>query len=225
MLQKFDKPKFIDLILANKPSYFQHSNVFETGLSDFKLLIVTEIKMGFQKLKPQVIPYRNYKNFNNDRFKGDIKTCGFDAKDVNSFKETILSVVNKYAPIKNKYIRTNGAPFMTKNLHKEIIKPLRLRNTYLKSKSLRHRENYNIQRNFCKKILRTTKKDTKKTLHFSNLDTKKVIDNKTFWRTVAPTFSNRNSKSDKIILNEEGKAFTQKRIMQNFQHLFCKYSF
>ena len=175
MLQKFDKPKFIDLILANKPSFFQHSNVFETGLSDFKLLIVTEIKMGFQKLKPQVIPYRNYKNFNNDRFKGDIKTCGFDAKDVNSFKETILSVVNKYAPIKNKYIRTNGAPFMTKNLHQEIIKPLRLRNTYLKSKSLRDRENYNIQRNFCKKILRTTKKDTKKTLHFSNLDTKKSL--------------------------------------------------
>ena len=82
--KNFDKPKCIDLILTNKPSYFQHSNVFETGLSDFHLLTVTEFKIGFQKLKPQVITYRNYKNFNNDRFQADIKTCGFDTKDINS---------------------------------------------------------------------------------------------------------------------------------------------
>ena len=96
--------------------------------------------MGFQKLKPQVITYRNYKNFNNDRFQADIKTCGFDTKDINSFKETILSVFNKYAPIKKKYIRANEAPFMTKNLHKEIMKRSRLRNKYLKSKSLTDRK-------------------------------------------------------------------------------------
>ena len=157
--KNFDKPKCIDLILTNKPSYFQHSNVFETGLSNFHLLTVTKFKMGFEKLKPQVITYRNYKNFNNDRFQADIKTCGFDTKDINSFKETILSVFNKYAPIKKTYIRANEAPFMTKNLHKEIMKRSRLRNKYLKSKSLTDRKTYNIQRNFCKKLLRTTKKN------------------------------------------------------------------
>ena len=47
-----------------------------------------------------------------------IKTRGFDTKDINSFMETILSVFNKYAPIKKKYIRANEAPFMTKNLRK-----------------------------------------------------------------------------------------------------------
>ena len=118
--KNFDKPKCIHLILTNKPSYFQHSNVFETGLSDFHLLAVTEFKMGFQKLKPQVITYHNYKNFNNDRFQGDIKTCGFDTKDINSFKETILSVFNKYAPIKEKYIRANEAPFMTKTCMRKL---------------------------------------------------------------------------------------------------------
>ena len=126
-------------------SYFQRSNVFETGLSDFHLLTVTEFKMGFQKLKPQVITYRNYKNFNNDRFQADIKTCGFDTKDINSFKEITLSIFNKYAPIKKKYIRANEAPFMTKNLRREIMKRSRLRNKYLKSKFLTDRKNYNIQ--------------------------------------------------------------------------------
>ena len=51
-----------------------------------------------------------------------MKTCGFDTNDINSFKETILSVFNKCDPIKKKYIRANEAPFMTKNLHKEIMK-------------------------------------------------------------------------------------------------------
>ena len=123
----------------------------------------------------------------------------------NSFKETILSVFNKYAPIKKEYIRANEAPFMTKNLHKEIMKRSRLRNKYLKSKSLTDRKNYNIQRNFCKKLLRTTEKE-----YFNNLDTKKVTDNKTFYRTVVSTFSNKNSKSDKITLNEEDKTVSDK---------------
>ena len=53
--KNFDKLTCIDLILTSKPSYSRHSNVFETGLSDFHLLTVTEFKMGFQKLKPGVI--------------------------------------------------------------------------------------------------------------------------------------------------------------------------
>ena len=48
--KNFGKLKCIDLILTNNPSYFQHSNVFETGLSDFHLLTVTEFKMVFQNL-------------------------------------------------------------------------------------------------------------------------------------------------------------------------------
>ena len=56
--KNFDTPKCIDLILTNKLSYFQYSNVFETSLSDFHLLTVTEFKMGFQKRKPQVTSYR-----------------------------------------------------------------------------------------------------------------------------------------------------------------------
>ena len=61
-----------------------------------------------------------------------------------------------------------------------------LRNMYLKSKSLTDRKNYNIKRNFCKKLLRTTKNE-----YFNSLDTKKVTDNKIFWRTIVPTFPNK----------------------------------
>ena len=61
------------------------------------------------------------------------------------------------------------------------------------------RKNYSTQRNFCKKLLRTTKIE-----YFNNLD-KKVTNNRTFCRTFVPLFSNKNSKSDKIILEEDVK--------------------
>ena len=49
-----DKPTCIDLILTNHPYYFQKNNVFETGLSNLLVIVVTGLKMGFQKLKPHI---------------------------------------------------------------------------------------------------------------------------------------------------------------------------
>ena len=51
----------IDLILTNRPSYFQHSKAFETKPYDFHPLTVTEFKTNFQKQKPKIIPYRYFK--------------------------------------------------------------------------------------------------------------------------------------------------------------------
>ena len=67
--KNFDNATSIDLILTNRPSYFQHSAVFETGLSDFHLLAVTEFKTGFQKREPKIFKYCDYKNFDNNKFR------------------------------------------------------------------------------------------------------------------------------------------------------------
>ena len=71
--KNFDKPKRIDLIFTNKPSYFQHSNNFETGISDFHLLTVTEFKMEFQQLKPQVITSAFIEKIDNNKYQADKK--------------------------------------------------------------------------------------------------------------------------------------------------------
>ena len=195
-----DNPICIDLILTNRRGYFQHSNVFETGISDFHLLIATQLKMGFQKNLPKIIAYRNYKKFENAIFGDDVNNFAFDQFDEGNFKETIISIFDKHAPIKQKHLRANEAPFITKELHREIMKRSRLRNNFLMTKSQEDRLKYNKQRNFCKKLLRTTKKQ-----YFSNIDIKKVVDNRSFWKTVSPLFSTKCSKSDKIILNENDK--------------------
>ena len=190
----------IDLILTNRPGYFQQSNVFETGISDFHLLIVTQIKTGFQKKLPKIITYRDYKKFDNAKFRDDVNNFAFDKLDVSNFNETIFNIFDKNAPITEKYLRANEAPFMTKELHREIMKRSRLGNNFLKTKSQENRLKYNKQRNFCKKLLRTAKK-----LYFNNLDIKEVVDNRSFWETVSPLFSAKCSKGDKINLNENDK--------------------
>ena len=43
-----------------------------------------------------------------------------------------MEVLNRHAPLKMKYLRANGQPFMTKKLRKEHMKRSRLRNVYLK---------------------------------------------------------------------------------------------
>ena len=47
----------MDLILNNRPNYFQENNVFEIGFSDFPKVIVKELKIGFQKLKLYIVAY------------------------------------------------------------------------------------------------------------------------------------------------------------------------
>ena len=95
-----DNPTSINLILTNRPSYFQHSTVFETGLSDFHLLTITEFKTSFHKREPKIIKYRDYKNFDNNKFRSEILRCNFDYINLRTFKETVFNIFNKYAPIK-----------------------------------------------------------------------------------------------------------------------------
>ena len=49
------KPTCIDLILTNRSTFFQNTNVIETELSDFHKMVVTIMKTSFRKLKPKII--------------------------------------------------------------------------------------------------------------------------------------------------------------------------
>ena len=80
------------------------------------------------------------------------------------------------------------------------MKRLRLRNKFLNAKSDNDRKAYNKQRKYVVSLLRNEKKN-----FYSNLDTKVVIDNKTFWKTVKPLLSENVTKHSKINLVEDNK--------------------
>ena len=67
-----ENPPCIDLILTNNFNSFQNSGVIETDLSDFHKMTVTVMKTTFEKLKPNIIHYRDYRKFSNDKFRENL---------------------------------------------------------------------------------------------------------------------------------------------------------
>ena len=63
----------IDLNLTNKPSSFNKTLVSETGLGDYHKMITISFKLHFSRLRPNVITYRNYKKFREEKFLYDLK--------------------------------------------------------------------------------------------------------------------------------------------------------
>ena len=81
-----------------------------------------------------------------------------------------------------------------------MIKRSRLRYKFLNTKSEIDRKAYNNQRNYCVSLIR----EPKQTL-FGNINTTDVTDNKTFWRTVKPFFTDKVTTRLKITLTEKSK--------------------
>ena len=58
------KASFVDLILKDRPKYFQDSTTIETRQSNFNEILVTILKTTFRKLKPNITGNRKYENIN-----------------------------------------------------------------------------------------------------------------------------------------------------------------
>ena len=138
--------------------------------------------------------------------------------DLEGFMKIVFRIFKKHVPIKRKYIRANKAPFVSKDLHRAIMKRSKLRNMFLKSRILSDRKNDTSQRNPCKKLLKNTKRT-----YFNILDIKKVTDNRTFCKIVVPLFSNKFSTSEKINLAEGNKTISNDdELLRVFNNFFLK---
>ena len=152
------KPSCIDLILTNDPHGFQNSGIIETGLSDFHRMTFTVTKMTFQKLKLRIINYRDYKFFDNIRYRNDFlqeisnSYLEFNDNRFSGFFDICRTTLDQHAPRKKRYARGNNMPFINKNLSREIIKCTKFRNKFLKDRTEENRNRYASQRN--KKLLR-----------------------------------------------------------------------
>ena len=92
-----------------------------------------------------------------------------------------------------------------------------LRNKCLRSKSEIDKQRYNKQRNYCVKLLRL-----KKQKYYESLDISKITDNKTFWKTISPLFSNKSYPANsRITLLENGYILSEEsKVVDNFNKFF-----
>ena len=112
-------------------------------------------------------------------------------------EELFLATSDKYAPKKKRLVRANNSPFMTDELYKAIMVRSRLRNKFLKLKTMESRTKYKKQRNFCVSLLRKTKKK-----FYENLNPNLITDNKKFWKQIKPFFSDKTPLNNNILLED-----------------------
>ena len=219
---KSDRPRTIDLILTNRISNFQNTVSIETGLSDFHCMIATVVKGGFIKRGPKIINYRDYRKFDIDSFRKDLKDRlirqsqqALISYDI--FDAIVLSVLNKHAPVKQKSVRANEGPFMTKALRKAIMNRTHLRNRYNKDRTDENKTAFKKQRHLCVKLLREAKRE-----YYKNIDLKSLNDNRKFWKTVKPLFSGKVKTTSSVTLLENDEIVSDdKAVAEIFNDYFA----
>ena len=115
-----------------------------------------------------------------------------------------MSLINKHAPMKQKYIRANTAPFMNKKLSKAVMTRSRLKNKFLKNPNAINKATYKKHRNYVTRLFKKEKK-----FYYNNLDTNLITDNKKFWKTIKPFFSDKHNIRKNIILVDDDEIITE----------------
>ena len=138
-----------------------------------------------------------------------------DHLQYDTIKQTLISQLDNYAPLKRKHIQANNAPYMNKQLCKAIMTRSRLKNIYTKSPSSENERKYKNQRNYCVNLLRKSKKK-----YYNQLDITKLKDTKSFWEHTKPLFCEKHKKRSKITLIENDTVYSEDRDIANIFNSF-----
>ena len=221
---KSDSSTCIVLILTNISRSFKNTKAIETGLSDFHEMIVTVFRSGFVKKGPKLILYRDYKIFDVQAFRiehtvrlSEVASDQGLIENYGIFNDIVSQLLDKHAPLTRKHVRANDGPFMNKTLRKAIMRRSHLRKKYNENKNDSNLKLYKKQRNQCVKLLRKAK-----TSYYKNLDTTIVNDNRKFWRTVKPLFSDKVQVPTSLTLLENNNLISNdEEVAEVFNNYFA----
>ena len=90
------------------------------------------------------------------------------------------------------------------------MKRSQLKNRYNKNLNYENWYLYKKQRNFCVNLLRKTKRN-----YFKNVRMQDIRDNKKFWKTIRPYFSDKGYNQTKITIVEKDSIITDKKKIAN----------
>ena len=124
--------------------------------------------------------------------------------------------LNQFAPLRQKLIQNDNQPFVTKTLRKAFMKRSKLRSKFNEEINIENWSEYKRQRNLCSNLLKKSKKR-----YFNNLNVKDVTENKQFWKTIKPFFTEKSKTTDNIILIKNNQTVREeKKICQIFNTYF-----
>ena len=91
-------------IITNRPHSFQNTIILECGLSDHHKMTITVLKKYVPKQTPNLIKYRDYKNFNDQNFRQELKYNFLNIMDnmsYDNFESTFKDTLYKHVPNKD----------------------------------------------------------------------------------------------------------------------------
>ena len=95
-------PSCVDLFIINSPLNFQNTIGFLNGLSYFHKMVIRVLKMSFKKHSSIERHDRNYKYFDQTKFKNNPnKKMSGGISNYESFKPNFTEVINKHASLRN----------------------------------------------------------------------------------------------------------------------------
>ena len=147
---KSQEDSCVDLIITSRHSLHQFSHAFETGISDYHLMVYTMLKSTYTKLEPKILRKRSYKDFNKESFLRDLEHGLNNIGNFAIFNGEFKAILDHHASIKQSKLRGNTKPHINKTLRKEIMKRSRLKAN--KSGKEEDKRLYNIQRNKVSKL-------------------------------------------------------------------------
>jgi hypothetical protein len=203
-----ENPSSIDIILTNKKLSFQNTMTIETGLSDFHKMTVTVMKRFFKKKEPIKIVYHDRKNFDAVKFRGKIR-YQIESRDKTSLEELQNLLAKTYlqdAPLKEKVLRGNNAPFMNKKLSQAFMQRAKLKNKSQKYPTPQNTEAFKKQRNYCVGLLKRERK-----IFYNGIDISVMKDNKKFWDVMKPKFTGKSKLKSKITLIENNEMISDEQ--------------
>ena len=180
---------------------------------------MTVLRTTVPRNQPKEITYRDDKQFDPSKFKKELKDV-LTKENIDSctkFDEQFLKVLNIHAPLKRKLLRANHAPYISKTLRKAIMRRSYLEKIYLKKRTDQCLKAYKKQKNYCSRLYKKERKN-----FFSSLNPSFVKDNKLFWKTVKPFFSNKGDLGPNIKLVEKNELIQNDQEIANELNTFFK---
>ena len=206
--------------ITNSHRSFQKTTTVTTGLSDFYKMTVTVLKTTFPKAEPRIITYRDYSsNFGQD-LEIDLKRNleVIEKGKYNPFEDVVKNTLQTYYPEKRRTVRANHKPYVTKEMRNSMMRRSQLQNKVFKYGGQTYAAELKKQKNYCNRLY---KRERKK--FYTNLKLNNITDNKKFWNTMKPLFSDKGGIRDKIVLVEEDKLVSgDVEVAETFNTFFSK---
>ena len=149
----------IDVVITNSKERLNHTGAYPLSISDHYLIYAIR-KIGIPRGRPRFVEARNFKHFDESKFKMDLINapwpCIDNFQDVNralaAWTKVFLSVVDKHAPCRTRRIRNKPSPWLNPNI-------LMFKRDWLKKKAtkagmLEDWMAYKASRNLCNKEIR-----------------------------------------------------------------------